>query len=508
LGEEARVSEIEGELARVREAFDKPTLRLLDRKWAPLVLAIFRTSFSRETRSVQSDRLHAQVDAYLAELASNGIDVPPGRNGRALCVQWMNDQWLYRTLNDDDGEEEYSLTSHAVDALELVHNLTRDRTLISGSRINTILDAVERQATEANPDREARLDRLNEQIHKLTAERDRIAAGGVIQPATDEDMLNGYIDLMDLIGQLPGDFKRVEESVDEMHRRIIRDFRDEDRPIGEVLDEYLTRSDELLDSTAEGRAFAGAFALLRDRALLDALSRDIRTILGHPFAEHLMPEDHRDFRGTVSVIRRGIDDVLAQRTRLSATLRDHIVNHDVVRDRELDQTLRQIEKRLVTWMETAGPRSTVDVGLLPATVNVTHLRERFFDPDSEVPPPALEDVSADAPATLSIEEIRKQGGPSLAEMRDLLAAAMQSGDSESVGKMFNRLPENLRRPVEILGLMHLVAQFTVLDQVAEREKFRTVRPDGTQREFWVPQIRLDQHIEDNLDEVEGGAFHG
>jgi hypothetical protein len=84
------VSDISGELARVREAFRRPTLSLLNRKWAALVLAIFRSSFSRDQRSVGAERLHAQVDAFLEELRAAGVETPQ-QGGRALCLQWMND---------------------------------------------------------------------------------------------------------------------------------------------------------------------------------------------------------------------------------------------------------------------------------------------------------------------------------------------------------------------------------------------------------------------------------
>ena len=158
------MSDIVAELVRVRDAFDKPTLRLLDRKWAPLVLAVFRTTFTRDQRTVPSERLHQQVDNYLDapyatapatrldELRLAGKPVPDG-TGRALCMQWLGHNWLVRT-RDDDGAEHYSLTSHALEALDLVQSLTRDRTLISESRIHTILDVVRRFATEANPDRQ------------------------------------------------------------------------------------------------------------------------------------------------------------------------------------------------------------------------------------------------------------------------------------------------------------------------------------------------------------------
>lgn len=485
------MSDIEGELKRVLGAFDKPTLKLLDRKWAPFTLAVFKSAFSRERQSVQAERLHVQVDAYRGELMSVGEKVPD-RGGRALCVQWMNDQWLYRST-DDEGEEQYSLTSHALEALSLVDDLTRDRVLISESRLTTILQTVRHWATEANSVREDRIQRLEEQIAELTRERDRLAEGGEVFAADDERMLEGYFDLTDLIGQLPSDFKRVEEAVTSMHRKIINAFREEDRLIGEVLDEYLAKTDELMSATVEGRAFEGAFALLRDEGLLLDLKNDLQTILDHPFAEALTPPERTHFRGTVAVIRQGIDDVLAQRTRLTTTLREHIVNHDLIKERELETLLRDINRELATWMQQARPRSNVPLELMPGTLEIAHLRERFYDPGSEAPPPPLDDVSDGAPEPPSLEEIRKQGGPLLEQMRRALLEAFGAGTVESVGEAFNDLDTELRRPVELLGLLHMATQIKVMEQVEGLEQFATIRPDGTHRAFDVPRITLDDH---------------
>ena len=483
------MSEIAGELARVREAFDKPTLRLLDRKWAPFVLAVFKQSFSSDRRSVDAERLHSQVDAYLSDLRTVGDDAPNG-TGRSLCIQWMNDQWLYRE-SSEAGDEQYSLTSHSFEALSMVESLSRDRALISESRLAMIVDTVRQRATQANPDREERIRRLDQQIAEMSGERDRLAGGGDIAPASDDQMLEGYANLVDLIGQLPSDFKRVEESVAGMHRKIVNDFRGEERAISEVLDEYLEKTDALMSSTAEGRAFEGAFALLRDDALLLDLKNDLETILDHPFANRLKPNDRRNFLATVSLIRKGIDDVLTQRNGLTTTLREHIVNHDVVKDRELERVLREIGKELGTWMETAGPRSTVTAELMPGALGMNHLREKFYDPDSHAAPPALEDVSQDAPEPPSLVEMRKQGGPLLEEMRHALLSAFSSGTAESVGEAFNHLDVAMRRPVEILGLLQLATQIDAVNRADILERFETVRPDGTSRSFEVPRIILN-----------------
>jgi len=485
------LSDIAGELARVREAFDKPTLRLLDRKWAPFVLAVFNASFSRERRSVQADLLHTQVDAYLADLRSVGSDVP-AKNGRALCVQWMNDQWLFRETSAG-GEEQYSLTSYALEALLLVAGLSGDRALISESRLTTIVDSVRHRATQANPDREERIRRLDLEIAEKAAERNRLSDGGEIAATSNEQMHEGYANLIDLINQLPSDFKRVEESVAGMHRQIVSDFRGEERPLGEVLDEYLAKTDALMSSTPEGRAFEGAFALLRNDALIQELKNDLETILLHPFALELSSRDRSSFMATVGLIRKGIDDVLTQRNGLTVTLREHIVNHDVVKDRELERLLREINKEIATWMLTAGPRSVVTAELMPGTLDVEHLRERFYDPTMHAAPPALDDVSLDAPQPSSLDDMRQQGGPLLDEMRLALLSAFSAGEATSVGEAFNGLTENLRRPVEILGMLQMATQIDAVHRAEAVETFETVRPDGSRRRFSVPRIMLTEH---------------
>lgn len=481
------MSDIVGELARVRDAYDRPTLRLLtSTKWAPMTVAIFRSAFSRDRRSVPAERLHAQVDAYLSELASAGIEVPPNQSGRALCLAWTHGQWLLRSAVE--GGEEYSLTSHAIEALDMVNALSRERALISESRLNTILDAVRRWAFEASPDAEVRIARLDAQIRELEDERRRLAAGDVSMAVSDERMLDGYMNLMDLIWQLPGDFKRVEEAVHEIHRRVLDSFRAEQRPIGEVIDDYLAKSDSLMSSTAEGRAFEGAFVLLRDEALLLEIREHLQAILRHPFADALNTQERREFLAIVGLIRQGTDDVLEQRHRLSATLREHIVSHDALRERELDQLLRSVERELVIWMRNAGPRATVPLELVPEALAIEHLRERFHDPQTMIVPPPLDDIGLDAPTPLSLEELRKQGGPLLADLRQALIGSEAVEGDGSLGALFNLLAVDLRRPVEIFGLLQLMERVDAFDHGLGREVFRTIRPDGSARDLVAPRL--------------------
>lgn len=505
------MSQIAGELAKVNGAFDQPTLTLLHQRQAPVVITLFRAAFGRDNTPIPTARLHAQVEEHLAALALAGDAVGelPTGSGRDLCQRWMRGQWLVRSL-DERGNEVYTLTSHAQQALELVKNLTRDRATLSEHRIATILGTVRRFNAEANPDRTTRVTLLNEEIARLQAERDRLVDGAEMVSATEDWMSEGFTELISLVSALPSDFARVEERFAQIRAEILAAFRAEDRPAGEVVDVYLERADRLMTSTQEGRAFEGAFALLRDDALVTQLREDLNALLEHPLSGRILGDvDRAELRGTVKLVRDGLDRVLTQRSRVTATLKEYILSHDAARDRELEQTLRQVESELMTWMATTGPRATHDVGLLPQRASVDHLREKFYDPADDVLPERIERAATPDAPTVLLSSLMAQGGPQLQVLRNRLEAALgSSAPVASLGELFDGLEPSLRRPVEIFGLLHLAAdRGWDVDPAGEAggrptETYAAVRPDGTARTFAVPRLALP---EPDLDESETSA---
>ncbi|WP_460852897.1 DUF3375 domain-containing protein [Nocardioides montaniterrae] len=484
------MSDIVGELARVREAFAQPTLQLLHQRQAPAVVTVFQAAFGRANNPIPTARLHTQVEQHLAEIRLSGVTDIPSGSGREICQRWMRGQWLVRSL-DERGREVYTLTSHAQQALELVKTLTRDRATLSEHRIATILGTVRRFNAEANPDRTARVTILNDEIARLKAERDRLVDGADLVSATEDYMLEGFTELLSLISALPSDFARVEERFTQIRAEILAAFRADDRPAGEVIDVYLTRADALMTATQEGRAFEGAFALLRDDALVQQLREDLTALLDHPLSDGILGDaDRTELRGTVRLVRDGLDRVLSQRSRVTATLKEYIVSHDAARDRELAQTLRQVESELMGWMASTGPRATHDVPLLPGRAGVEHLRERFYDPADDVPPERITRSEPAGSAALSLSQLKQYGGPQLGELRRRLDDAL-SGllPPSSLGELFEGLDESLRRPVEIFGLLHLAASRDWATG-EEHELFSAVRPDGTPRTFSVPRTAL------------------
>ncbi|WP_345215862.1 DUF3375 family protein [Georgenia halophila] len=485
-------SDIENEYVRIEAALDSPTLRLLDRKSAAVAMPVFAAVFPDDAQPVPVERFHTRVEALLAELSIAGYPVPSG-DGKSLAMQWVRERWLYR--DPGRGEETYQLTGDARAAMEYVARTTRTQLNVSASRIETMRRVISETALAANPDRDERKRRLVEEIAALQADLEHLEAGGEMPQASEAELVEQFANVLREIEGLPSDFRRVEEAVRDMHKVITRRFREEAHPVGQVLDDYLSQAKTLLTTTPEGRAFAGAQELLRDRDLLSRLRADLESILANQWADGLLPEEQRQLRSAVDVIRRGRDSVLDRRQRLSATLREHIENYDHIKNRELDRALKDIDREMRTWMQSARPRDHVDVELMPPELDIAGLKLRVFDPDSERVPESLEDVSTEAPPALSLDEIRKMGGPSLRQLQEEIDARLVAGDIATAAALFNELPDDLRRPVEVLGLLHLLARIDAPVDLDVRELVSAIRADGSTRRLLLPTVTLDDASE-------------
>nr|WP_284294077.1 DUF3375 family protein [Luteimicrobium album] len=249
---------LDAALARSRGAFGTPALALLHRKEGPLVVALLSLIFSPGRATVPTEQMHVEVEDLLAEARAAGHDDVPGDAARALCSRWVRDRWLVRAL-DDDGVEQYRVSSHAAEALAFVDRTQGARALVSESRIRTLLVALEGLARDTRPDRESQQRALREQIARsrdelatAEAELQRLEAGGPVVETPEDRLVEQFDNVAALVRELPADFARVAESIAELQRSIVTGLRQDDRPTGEVLGSYLDASDTLMQRTPEG----------------------------------------------------------------------------------------------------------------------------------------------------------------------------------------------------------------------------------------------------------------
>lgn len=482
------MADVSAEYRRVQTAYEQPTLTLISRPSSAAILAIFRTMFSTEKPTVPTGRMHDQVDSLLADLRRADLPGVPSLNGQDACRKWMRDGWLNRTT-DTDGDEVYSLTANALDGMRTVERLTKDRNIsLSSHLIAGLIRHLREFSASVSPDVSAYIKARYADIETIKADVNKVLQDGAVKAASDDDIIQGFTELQRYLAELPSDFSRVVESYRDFGVGTIAAFRSETVSSGEAVRRYLQHVQDLSTASAAGRGFDGALQLLRDPEALDQVNRYIETLLNDDrTAALLTAEERMQVRNTVILIRDGLRRVLEQRSRVSRTLHDYITSHDVERDYELAATLRSLEAEAQVWMQNAGPRAKAPLELLQGKLDITHLRTKTYDPANDEPPPPIEIATLpENLGGLTLDELRGRGGPQHASLAEELAAFLDVGDVASLAELFHVLPEDLRRPVEVLGMLPL-GRRSGLEPTGETEVYETVRTDRSRRKLDVPR---------------------
>lgn len=472
---------VEGAYEGALRAFRGPTLALLHKRDAPFVVAVLSSVFRPDRAKVPVADAHTEIADAVARLRAAGHEGLPERPAREVCRSWVDAGWLHTQVEEapdqePGGVEVYRLSAHAVGALEIAGRAGGSRGRVSRSRVRTLLDAVERLARDADPDVLTRMARLRREIEELQAELRRLDREGAVPQVDDETLREEAENVLALVRELPADFARVAESIKAIQRETVTSLRRDERPTGEVLRDYLASADHLMESTAEGRAFAGALSLIGDTARLEELAHSLDLVLRHPFARTLPDGEVAALRGITDIVVRGLDDVLSAQRQASRVIATQVRHHDPLRDRQVDDLLRDVFAALGDWIPESRRSQPVDALRRLPRAAVGRMRETLSELRPPQGPAPLQRWDDDGDDT-SLGDAAAWGGPDYAALRGLLDGV----DGEApLADLFAAAPDGARRPVDLVGLLELAARADVvdLDTLAEVD---TVRPDGTHR---------------------------
>ncbi|MDL9981506.1 DUF3375 domain-containing protein [Microbacterium candidum] len=471
-------SRAEAAYHRSLAAFRTPTLDLLHGYHAPFVVAVLSIVFTVDRPAVAVSDAHAEVAEILDQLRAAGYDEDeralPAGSAREICRRWVKAGWLVPQIDDD--VEVYRLTAHAVGALEITGRTGGGRTRVSNSRVRTLLEAVERLADDAETDPARRLDRLVRERAALDEEIARIQRSGRADPVDDEQLLEEAENVLHLARELPADFARVAESIKAMQRDVVADLRRDVRPTGEVLREYLERGQHVMQVTPEGRAFEGALRLIGDPDRIDDLADQLHSVLAHPFAKAMDAAQRSELDAIGRRVELGVEEVLTAQRRASRVITAQVRTHDPVRDRQVDELLRDVMSGLQAWTHGSSPDAPVDpVRSLPAAA-IGHLRQSVGD----IRPPGAPAPLADADDAEFLDaDTRAWGGPRYAELEEYVASL---GAEFDLAAAFQEAADDTRRPVDLVGLLE-IAHRTGMVETDEVSVVEAIRPDGTTRRF-------------------------
>lgn len=491
-------------------AYGKRTLRLLRSDHSRIYLALFRAIFPDGSQGILAEDLWSRMDECLADLAAAGhadeLPIEDGqiKSGRAVCRELTDRYGWVESEMVGDGRLEYHLTSDAIEALEIVERLGSADTLVSGSRMRTLLEAIDMATVLFSPDYEEGLAVLRRRLEQAQAQLDAYEAAGGGEPLSLERARDEVVNIVSLMSGLPADLRRLGEGVHAQANGLIDSFREDVRPVGAIVGDYIDDARMLLDGTDQGRSFKDAVSVLGNQAVTDEVNAKLDVIANAPVFAESSYEQSRRLQDGWDQIGTGIEWVNAEDLRASRAVLWAVSRHDVTRDRELTGTLKELETAVYRWAGVVGARDEGPVVPTMGVWDVESLRSRPFVEGVPAPPPALAQGEADV-AVLDLEELRRLGGPLTGELLDAIAAQMPlSAPKVDLGSAFNALPAAMRRPVELAGLVQLAATLGVDMGRSERVRYECVDLDGNDVVWEGPRIVVTAaQFDEGRDETHG-----
>ena len=198
----------------------------------------------------------------------------------------------------------------------------------------------------------------------------------------------------------------------------------------------------------------------------------------------------------------GVALVNAEQLRSSRIINRTVTSRDAVRNRELSRALHDLEAAVFRW---AGAVARTEQGpIMSATGDwaAPSLRTRNQSPTPPSPPASLEQEEPEEP--LSFEELRRLGGPQRSRILDAIARLIPVGAKVcNVAETFNRLPAELRRPVEVAGLTQLACDLEMDPERLGSSRYVCVDIDGNESVWFGPSIIVIPRELDHAREVAG-----
>lgn len=338
-------------LQRLRE--ESPVLALLRQETMPVVAATLGEHLGGQDRALAAAELYDLVEVDLDELRRVGFTLE--RSARAYCAEWIRAGLLIRRPAPVGRGEVFELSPAGHDALRLLEGLAEPRSAVTESRLTMIINELLRLAHDTD-------ESLNSRLEALKAERDRIEAriaqthAGDFAPVDGQAAVARLQDLLHQARDVPADFARVRQSMEDLNRRLRHDLIEEESSQGDVLEDIFLGVDRIHDSP-EGRSFDAFYSLVMDAESSALFAEAVDALASRSFAADL-PSSAMPYLNDYLL---GLQDESMEVSRsmgsFSRSLRQFVQSRQFEAFREMAERLRSAQR---TGAQAAGALRLLD----------------------------------------------------------------------------------------------------------------------------------------------------
>jgi hypothetical protein len=417
----------------------QPLWRLLASDNGPTVIGLLQTHLYERERSLPASIFHERIERALEELRAQGDDFP--KTAQAYVAGWLADGYLERHFPTGVAEEEYELSTAAIEAIRFVAGLAAPHSAATESRLTLVIQALARLAEDTDTDKSRRIERLMAEQSRIDKEIEAIQQGQmrVLPHATALERTREIIALAD---NLAGDFHRVRDQFDQLNRGLrerIMDM-DNDSNRGDVLDSLFAGIDLISESEA-GRTFSAFWRLLTDPEQAATLDQALDSVMSREFTGQLEAKERRFLlRLTRTLLEQGgvVHEALQTFAR---SLKHFVQSREYLEQRRLNQLLKDAQRAALALKNEIKVTETLQYTLELTSSRLRSLSQwTLYDPSLQAPAGKMVDGEAPSINLDSIGELVAQSEIDFRTLKANVRAVLAQRSQASIADVLECFP--------------------------------------------------------------------
>lgn len=320
---------------------DSIAWQLLRTKNAPFVLA-FLSDIFKETSDVAFGKARIALDTELENCRELGI-WQTQTNANTYLRDWINAGWL-RELND-----QLTKTDACEVALRFCQGLDQRENAATASHLRIVQEAVRDLSVAISPNIKQRTTLLKARQGEIQREIDNLDAG-IVSLLSEAEQRERIKEIYQLASVLTLDFRRVEDEIRLMDKKLRAEIIETDSTRGEILLSVLEK-EHILANTDAGRAFEGFFQLLCDQNRSTEFREQLRAILNQPVSEQLSPQQSYYLSRLMRELSNESERVFQVRRRTEEGLRSYIESGAHLENKAIDKLISELERYAIKFRE-------------------------------------------------------------------------------------------------------------------------------------------------------------
>lgn len=484
------MSDVISKYNRYTPVVDGGFAKLLRKRGAEVHLAMLSELIEHCGDSIAESSAYAAVGEMLRELELAGYDGIPMRDGvpisaAELCVEvWCGELGLLKRTIGPAGEVVFSPTAAAHGALSFVESTIEGPSQLVDTHVGEMLDRTVRFLADSTEDADMILKLAYERCERAFADYMDVLEGAY-EPLSEQQR---YANMALLASEMDGvvaDLAQVGEYMREEEERIKNEFRRDPRPRLQIIDEYVDRLEDFKQLQAAGRSYKGVIEILFNsesrKALDDAFAKARR--------EGTMTEQTNKLRERWSRVSAAVEKIHGLQGKSVNRIEREVKNIQSDNGRSLIRALAELRDLADAFTASRSPRDKSPLRWPTAKLSNGCVARKV----AERPVP-VEMLPVMRHATGSVDlssESREWAPPKVREIIRALCDAASPADFIDLAAVFNGLPPEMRRDVDLMGVMAVGAYALSVEQGAA--VYCCVDANGGEWKWRGPAILITKH---------------